>query len=538
MGHDVCAEGFLGNVRGESKVSEIEGAGLGPPIIALRNIVKRYGSVTVLKQVSLALRPGEVHMLMGENGAGKSTLVGSLIGTVSPEEGEIALRGECVHHYDPAHARAAGINAVLQDFTLAPSLRVFENMFLGRELTAGGIRRVASMRRRAAEAFAELGVQMDVDRKIGRLSGGEQQIVEIASALLGEPGALLLDEPTAALSHDESEKLFTVVARLRSQGWAILYITHRMEEMRRLGDVVTVIRDGTVIGHHLLSEASDEQIIASMVGRELTSLYPTIAHNPGRVALQTDGLSSADGKLIDVTVQFRGGEVLGIGGLVGCGKSELVRACFGLQKLSGGSLTVEGQSVMSPTPRSMLGRGVVYLSQDRRGEALALSRSILDNIEIGLLSGPGYTRFGLLRKKRIRKAVSALVDKLDVRPRRLDLRVDALSGGNQQKVVIGRALTRDQQIYIFDEPTAGVDVGARQEIYGLMKQLCEQGATVVLVSSDLQELLNLSHRVVVMHRGRVQAELTGDDINEAAVVGASFGSAQSGNAVTQQPVTH
>jgi len=494
-------------------------------VIEVAAVAKRYGGVQALQNASLRLMPGEVHMLMGENGAGKSTLTGTLIGTVRPDEGTLRIRGELVKDHTPARARAEGINVVLQDFSLAPSLKVHESLFLGRELTVCGFRQVSEMRRQASAVFDELGVCMDIDSTVRQLTRGEQQVVEIANAMLGKSGALLLDEPTAAISHEESEKLFAVVQRLREQGWAILYITHRMEEMRRLGDVVTVLRDGVVIDHQRLDAVTDEQVIAAMVGRELTSLYPHIHCNPGEVALEIRGLCTPDNKVVNASARFRFGEVVGLGGLVGSGKSEMMRACFGLLPCTG-SIMLEGYAAEHPSPRAMLMRGMVYLSQDRRGEALALSRTVEENMALELLDDPAYAPLGWLRKGKIRQRVTELAQSLALRPMRLTARVEEFSGGNQQKVVLGRALTRPRRVYVFDEPTSGVDVGARQEIYGYLKSLCEAGAAVVLISSDLQELINLSHRVYVLNAGRVAAELSGSELCETRVVGASFGQTQ------------
>jgi ribose transport system ATP-binding protein len=495
----------------------------GAPIAALAGIVKHFGGVTALAGVSLELLSGEVHVLLGENGAGKSTLVGVLIGALETDAGEVAIQGQRDVRHSPAQARQAGINAVLQDFSLAPSLTVYENLFLGREMTQAGLLRKREMRQAAIRSIADLGVDIDVDAKVVDLSRAEQQIVEIIRALGGRPGALLLDEPTATLSHEESDRLFSVVERIKGQGWGILYITHRLEEVRRLGDRVTVLRDGALVGSHALADISDDGLIQEMVGRSLTALYPEIHNRPGEIMLRLEGVTTSDRKVRDASIAVRTGEIVGIAGLVGCGKSELARACFGLQEISAGRVEVKGEVVADPSPRRMLRLGMTYLPQDRRGEALALNRSIKENVSIEALEFRPYSRWGLRRPATIAKAVDAIAERLDIRPRHIEQRVDALSGGNQQKVVLGRALTRERLIYIFDEPTSGIDVGARQEIYGYLKTLCEGGAAILLVSSDLPELLHLAQRVYVMHRGRIEAELAGTAITDEAVVRHSFG---------------
>ena len=493
-------------------------------VVSLREVSKSFGSVDALKGVSLDIRSGEVHILLGENGAGKSTLVNVILGAITPSSGILEINGRRTTHQTPAQAREQGINAVLQDFSLAPSLKVYENLFLGREITEKGLLRKAKMRRQAIQDLAQLGVVIDVDIPVARLSRPEQQVVEIVRALGGKPGALLLDEPTATLNQEECERLFALVDRMKEQGWGLLYITHRLDEVRRLGDRVTVLRDGAVIATHPIGDVSDDQLIQEMVGRRMDRLYPHITHNPTTEALRVDRLYTVDGRVRDVSFSVRRGEIVGIAGLVGSGKSELVRACFGLVELASGAIHIGNAVVEQPTPRQMLAFGLVYLPQDRRDEALALNRSIFENVSLEVLDQPRFiTSGGLVRDIRLRETVNAIADQLDIRPRDIRQVVSALSGGNQQKVVLGRAFTRDRSVYIFHEPTAGVDIGARQEFYNVIKQICEGNRGVVLVSSDLPEIVHLSHRVYVMHGGQMQAELIGDEIIDEAIASHSFG---------------
>ncbi|UZE50917.1 sugar ABC transporter ATP-binding protein [Rhodopseudomonas sp. P2A-2r] len=472
----------------------------GEAFASLSGASKFYGSYAALKDVSLTLRCGEVHMLLGENGAGKSTLVSLLTGSNMMDAGERMVRGKPCATLTPLEAREAGINAVLQDFALAPTLTVAENYALGRERTRSGFLDKSAMRNDVLDAMRTLGVQLDPDVRVDTLTRAEQQLLEILRALGGKPGALILDEPTATLSHDESEHLFSAIAALKQDGWAILYISHRMEEIRRLGDVVTILRDGRQTGFHRLADVTNDQMIAEMVGREMSSFYPDIAHAPAGMALEVRGLSSG-GKLKDASITVRFGEIVGLGGLVGCGKAELARVVFGLMPIDGGEILVEGQSVTAPTPKSMLNRGLIYLPQDRRGEALALNRSIADNVVLEVLGAPGSTRCGFVQTGVLSALVSDLLARLKVQPAEPQKKVQELSGGNQQKVVLGRALSRSRKIYIFDEPTAGIDVGARLDFYHQLQQLCRDGAAILLVSSDLQELVHLSHRAYVMHEG-------------------------------------
>jgi ABC-type sugar transport system ATPase subunit len=487
---------------------------------------KFYGDFAALKGVSLTLYRGEVHMLMGENGAGKSTLVSLLTGTNLPDRGYLEIRGRAVQDYTPLKARAEGMNVVLQDFSLAPALTVAENYFLGREIVRGGLIDRAEMRRRTADAVARLGVPLDPDAKVATLSRAEQQALEIVRAIGGTPGALILDEPTATLSHKETDRLFAIVEQLRAEGWAILYITHRMEEVRRLGNRITVLRDGQFVGSYALKDVSNERIVQDMVGRPITTVYPRIEPHPGDVALAVEGLTSLDGRVRDVSLSVRYGEIVGIGGLVGCGKAELARLIFGLSGLAAGTVRRDGKAVAHVRPRAMLDGGLVYLPQDRRGEALALNRTIGENVTAEVLDQPGFTRFGMLAFRALEDLVARLMTDLDIRPKNPGKLVQELSGGNQQKVVLGRALSRKRMVYVFDEPTAGIDVGARLEFYQQLKKLCDAGAAILLISSDLPELVHLSHRVYVMHDGAIQAEVTGD-IREDVVVAHSFGEAPS-----------
>jgi ribose transport system ATP-binding protein len=494
----------------------------GEAFASLSGASKFYGSFAALKDVSLTLRCGEVHMLLGENGAGKSTLVSLLIGTNRLDEGERVIRGIPRAHLMPLEARDCGVNAVLQDFGLAPAMTVAENYALGREETRHGFLDKSTMREGVLSAMRQLGVSLDPDARVDALTRAEQQLLEILRALGGKPGALILDEPTATLSHDESEHLFSAIEVLKQEGWAILYISHRMEEIRRLGDVVTILRDGRQTGFHRLADVTNEQMIAEMVGREMSRFYPDIAHRPADLALDVRGLSSGN-KLRNATIALRFGEIVGIGGLVGCGKTELARAIFGLRRIDGGEILLQGCRIGIPSPKAMLNLGLIYLPQDRRGEALALNRSISENMVLEVLGQPEFTRGGWVRTGVLAALVKDLLSRLKVQPAEPDKNVQELSGGNQQKVVLGRALSRARKVYIFDEPTAGIDVGARLDFYNQLQLLCDDGAAILLVTSDLQELVHLSHRVYVMHEGDCVAELDRDGLSEDVVVAYAFG---------------
>lgn len=507
-----------------SRVTSSAIGGRGEVFISLTDITKRFEGVVALSGVSVDLHSGEVLVLLGENGAGKSTLVNIMIGALQPDQGTIRVRGKAVTHQNPAAARKQGVNAVLQDFSLAPSLTIADNLFLGREPKRFGVRDRARIRLEATRALKMLGMTTDVDTPVSFLSRAEQQMIEIVKALCGRPGVLILDEPTATLTEDETARLFEIVQRLKRENWAILYITHRLEEVQRLGDRVVVLRDGRRVSTYKVGAVTEDRLINDMVGRPLSVLYPPKAMSAaGDLVLRVEHLSSKDGKIKDVSLKVLAGEIVGVAGLVRAGCSEVARACFGLVPIEQGSVEIGGTRVLKPTPRAMLAQGMVYLPQDRRGEALALSRTIEENVSLEVLESRRFSFLGLVRHKLVHRAVTEIVDKLDIRPRDTHQPVVRLSGGNQQKVVLGRALTRPRVIYIFDEPTSGVDVGARQTIYQHMHDLCASGAGVLFVSSDLDEVVHLASRVYVMHEGRVQAELVGEDINAPTVIRHSFG---------------
>jgi len=502
----------------------------GPPaattpdsVLALSGVWKGYGGEPVLKDIGMELRAGEVHMLLGENGAGKSTLVSLLIGAHAPDKGSVLVRGQAVEGYNPFEARQRGINFVMQDFSLAPSMTVAENYFLGREQTARGFLRKKAMRAEAKRAIDSLGVVLDVDRRVEDLSRPEQQLLEIVRAIGGAPGALILDEPTATLSHDETQILFTVVRRLRDEGWAILYITHRLEEVRAIGNRITLLRDGRKVAEYAVGEVSDDRLISDMVGRSLESFYPTIPSNPGRQALALVSVDSARARVRDVSLNVRYGEIVGIGGLVGCGKGDIGNLVFGLTPIDAGYVEIDGERRRISGPRDALREGVVYLPQDRRREALGLNRSATENMTFELIRTSEGAALGFLRKSYLRAFVDKAAAVLDLRPRDPAKLAQEFSGGNQQKLVLARAISRPRRAYIFCEPTSGIDVGARVEFYRQLERFCREGAAILLISSDMQELIHLSHRIYVMHGGRISAELTGDARTEDEVARWSFG---------------
>lgn len=499
----------------------------GGTLLKLTGISKRFPGVVALDDVDLDLKAGEVHVLFGENGAGKSTLINIIAGTFPPDSGTFDYRGKPVSHLTPHAARIVGISPVFQEFSLVPELTVEENLFLGRELMAGGFLNRPAMREKARSIIRELGFDLDPFRKVRELSRAHQQMVEIAKALLTEVRLLILDEPTASLTDQEAAKLFEIVARLKASGVGIIYVSHRMREIKQIADRITVLRDGRKIATVAAGAVTENELVELMTGRKIGVLFPKVDHAPGAKFLEVEHLTVADGSVRDASFHARGGEITGIAGLVGCGKSEIIRAVFGLETIASGTIRVRGQEIHSPTPASMMKQGLCYFPSDRVAEGLALGRPVRENASMAALNLPSFSRFRVLQRGNERRIVQGIVDKLSLRPPYIERSVASFSGGNRQKVLLARGLTRDISIYLFDEPTVGIDVGAKVEVYELMKSLVATGAAIVLVSSELPEILNLSHRLYVMHRSRMVAELTGADINEPAVLSHFFREAPS-----------
>ncbi|KQT52510.1 MULTISPECIES: sugar ABC transporter ATP-binding protein [unclassified Aureimonas] len=492
------------------------------PLLRLAGISKRFTGVLALDRVDVDVRAGELHVLFGENGAGKSTLINVISGTFPPDGGSFRFGGEDIRSLTPQRARAIGISPVFQEFSLVPTLSVEENLFLGRELSTGGVLRAGEMRRRAKALIEELGFDLDPAARVDDLSRAHQQMAEIAKALLGKVRLLILDEPTASLTERETGRLFELIAKLKSQGVGIVYVSHRMREIRALADRVTVLRDGRHIRTLGAATVTDGELVELMTGRKIDVLFPAIAHAPGEVAVDVENLSVAGGIVAGVNFHARAGEITGIAGLVGCGKSELVRAIYGLEPVTGGTIRLHGTPYEAAGPRASLRKGVAYFPANRVAEGLALTRPIRENASMTALDLKRFIRFGVLRKGAERLLINPIMQQLNLRPPDIERAVGNLSGGNRQKVMLGRALTRDLTIFLFDEPSVGIDVGAKVEVYEFMKRLVEAGAAVIVVSSELPEVLALSNRLYVMHNGRIAAELEGAAKTEQNVLSGFF----------------
>lgn len=488
------------------------------PLIETVGLTKRYPGVVALNAVDFDLLPGEVHVLFGENGAGKSTLISMIAGANTPSDGEIRVRGTPVHFQTVADARAAGISAVFQEFSLVPTLTVAENIFLGDEPRKGLLLDRRAMTARARALFADLEFDIDPKRRVSTLSRAEQQMVEIAKALHRDVSILILDEPTASLTDREVDHLFAVVQSMKARGVGVIYISHRMQEFARIADRVTVLRDGAYIGTVQMAETNEAELVEMMAGRAIEEIYPEIARNPGPPLLSVTGLHAWGVHGVDLEV--RPGEVLGVAGLVGSGKSRAFRALMGLLPVKAGRVSLAGRDMTGKPTRAMMKAGAYYLTADRKTEGLQLAFTARDNLAQGILACDN--RMGLLPWRRIRAQGDAVAERVDLPAAYRSRLVAKLSGGNQQKALFGRGLGRDYDLYIFDEPTVGVDMGARASIYRLIRDLAEAGKAVVVISSDLPEVMNLAHRLVVFSHGRISAELDGDAISESAVLAHFF----------------
>lgn len=510
------------NAMSTSRSPTVAGVPAVEPLLRCRGLGKRFGSHRAVDGVDLEIAPGEVHVLFGENGAGKSTLINMICGVLEPNEGSIEFAGVPRQHTDCLSVRAAGISSVFQEFSLIPDLTVAQNLFLGRETSRLGWVDHAAAVRRAAVLVGELGFDVDVRVRVGDLSRAHQQMVEIAKALTGEVRLLILDEPTASLTEKEADRLFQVIAELKAKGVGIIYVSHRMREIKAIADRITVLRDGRRITTVEAREVSEGQLIELMTGRAVDVLYPPIDHRPGAQALVVRDLVLENGTVDGVSLEVRAGEVTALAGLVGCGKSEIGRAVFGLEDIESGQFMLHGRAMPDPRPDRMLDAGLVYFPSDRGAEGLALGRPILENTSMASLLLPAFSRLRVLRKDKERHIVNGIAEELQLRPLDVGKAVGALSGGNRQKVMLGRGLTRDFQVFIFDEPTVGIDVGAKVEVYEMIRKLTEAGAAVLLISSELPEVIGLANRVYVIHRGKVAAELQGAEISEEAILRGFF----------------
>jgi ribose transport system ATP-binding protein len=493
--------------------------GAGDELLRMRGIVKTFPGVRALDGVDLVVRAGEVHCLLGQNGAGKSTLIKVLAGAHRPDEGQIEWRGEPVTLSTPQTAISLGISTIYQELDLVAGLSVAENIFLGHELARAGLLRRSETRRAARDLLARLGHQeIRVDREVGTLPASGQQVVSMARALSHDTRLIVMDEPSAALDQQEVQSLFRVIAELTSQGVAVVYISHRLEEIRQVGDRVTVLKDGATVATDLpAKQTPTADLIRLMTGRDIEYVFPP---RPDRdapegpsadVVLDVTGLGLA-GTFADVSFQVRAGEILGLAGLVGAGRSEILESVYGARRPTGGTVSVDGSRLRSGSVTAAVRAGVGLAPEERKSQGLLLDEAIYRNITVSSLGR--FAKGGFLDSSAERTAARELVTALDVRPPGVDRPVRTLSGGNQQKVVLARWLMRDCRVLLLDEPTRGVDVGARSEIYALVRSLAARGLAVVVVSSEVEEVLGLADRVLVVREGRIVHEGPAEELDE------------------------
>ncbi|MGV2903590.1 sugar ABC transporter ATP-binding protein [Microbacterium sp. AGC62] len=492
------------------------------PVLRVAGIRKSFFGVEVLKGIDFDVRPGEVHGLVGENGAGKSTLMKIIAGVQPADDGTIAYRGEEVHHAHPRQAMDAGIVTVFQEFTLLPERTVAQNVYLGREPRRRGFVDQRAMNTRTADLLTDLGVSfIEPTARVGSLTVAEQQIVEIVKALSFDARVISMDEPTAALSDREVELLYAIIRRLTSRGVAVIYVSHRLKEIFDLCDRITILKDGALVSTDETAALTTDELVRRMVGRSIQSYFPDAVEGTtvGKARLELDGCGNAyvDG----VSLTLRAGEIVGIAGLQGSGRTELVEGVFGIQAFTRGSMRIDGAPVRIGTARAAVRAGLALVSEDRKAQGLALGQSVLDNALLVVRSVfAGRTAAS-------RREVPGILSSLEVSSRGLDQEVRFLSGGNQQKVVLAKWLLTQPQIVLFDEPTRGIDVGAKYAVYELMRELAAQGKAVLMVSSELPEVIGMSDRILVMNDGELVAELPAGSA-EHEILGAATGAAHPG----------
>jgi rhamnose transport system ATP-binding protein len=479
---------------------------VGEYLLQLSDISKSFAGVHALRGVQFALRPGEVHALLGENGAGKSTLVKIITGVHQPDTGEITVDGRLVHLADPRQANALGISAIYQELSIFPDLDIAENIFAGRRPKLfGALVDWRTMYREAGRLLNSLGVNLDLRTKARNLSIAQQQMVEIARALSVRSRILIMDEPTSALTLHEVADLFQIVRRLRDSGTAILFISHRLEELFEIADRVTVLRDGTYVDTRPTTGVSQDELIRMMVGRTVNELFPKQAVAPGAVVLRVTNLSRT-GAFSDVSFELHQGEILGMAGLVGAGRTEVSQALFGVSPADMGTIEIDGQPVRITDPRQALAHGLALVPEDRQHHGLVLPLDIAENVTLPVLSR--FTKRGWLMMQAAHQAGHEAATRLEVKATSVWQKVRELSGGNQQKVVLAKWLATNPRILILDEPTRGIDIGTKAAVHRLMGELAVAGMAILMISSELPEVLGMSDRILVMHEGRVTGEFS------------------------------
>ena len=486
------------------------------PTLELKGVTKSFGAVVALREGRITLRPGSIHALVGENGAGKSTLVKIVAGLYHRDAGTIELEGTPVDFRSTAEAKAAGIAVIYQEPTLFPDLSVTENVFMGRQ-PVGRFGRIdrAAMRAEVIELMRRLGVSIDPDRPAQGLSIADQQIIEIAKAISLDAKVLIMDEPTAALSGVEVDRLFAVARSLRDEGRALMFISHRFDEVFSLCDTITVMRDGSYVATSPIAETDVPSVVKMMVGREVNELFPKVEVPIGEPVLEVSGLTSP-GMFADISFNVRAGEIVALAGLVGAGRSEVARAVFGVDPYTSGEIRLAGRSLPRNSPNDAMKAGIGFVPEDRRQQGLVMEASIATNVTDAIRRQ--LVKGGVITRKRENEAAQEWAKALEVKCASLDSAVGTLSGGNQQKVVLAKWLASRPSLLIIDEPTRGIDVGTKSEVHRRMSQLAGEGLAILMISSELPEVLGMADRVYVMHEGRITAELTRAEATPEAVM--------------------
>jgi len=489
-----------------------------PPFLQLEGIVKRFPGVVALNGVSLEVRAGETHALLGENGAGKSTLIKTIAGVYHPDAGEIRLDGRPARIRNPHDAQALGISTIYQEFTLAPDMSVAENIFLGREpllIRALSIVDRRELIRRTRDVLTSLDLQIDPEATVRHLGVAQQQMVEIAKALSLDARLIIMDEPTATLTSHEIDRLFETIGRLEQRGVAVIYVSHRLEEVKAIAGRATILRDGTYVATVPVASTTIDEMIRLMVGRDLKEKFPKVKVAPGDEVLRVEHLTR-NGILHDISFSVRRGEIVGIAGLVGSKRTETARAIFGADPIDGGRIFLHGREMTARTPADAIRHRIALVPEDRKRHGIFACLSVHDNV---VLSGlRQFSRRGLLDVRRARQRAQEFVSSLRVATPDLDKWARDLSGGNQQKVVIAKWLNTNAELFLFDEPTRGIDVGGKIEVYRLMGELVSRGAAIVMISSELPEILGMSDRILVMRDGRICGEFDRADATEEGIL--------------------
>ncbi|MFW0910262.1 sugar ABC transporter ATP-binding protein [Bacillus altitudinis] len=484
--------------------------------IEMHNIHKAFGKNTVLAGVSFDLVTGEVHALMGENGAGKSTLMNLLTGLYSLDQGTIQIDGKETAFNNPKEAEQNGIAFIHQELNIWPDMTVLENLFIGKEIyTKLGLLDTKKMKTLAQAQLDRLSVNLSLDQEAGSCSVGQKQMIEIAKALMTDAKVIIMDEPTAALTDREIEKLFQVIESLKKEGVSIVYISHRMEEIFAICDRITIMRDGKTVDTKAIPDTNFHEVVKKMVGRELTDRYPERTPSTGDIVLEVKQ-ATRKGRFQDVSFSVKAGEIVGVAGLMGAGRTEMMRSLFGLDPLDQGEIWVHGKKAVIKKPSDAVKLGIGFITEDRKDEGLMLDASIRENI--GLPNLDSFSPKGLIDKKNEQDFVDLLIKRLTIKTASSEISARSLSGGNQQKVVIAKWIGIQPKVLILDEPTRGVDVGAKREIYQLMNELTDRGVAILMVSSELPEVLGMSDRVLVIHEGTISGELSKTEATQERIM--------------------